>query len=68
VKLHYAPALGWVPTVRHWQVGGEWCPALSGGLVAELESYDLLDALATALAPVGHYGEPVWHARELVAA
>jgi hypothetical protein len=67
VVLHWAPALGWIPTVRHWQVGGEWCPALDGGLIAALESLDLLDRLA-AVTGVGHYGEPVWHARELAAA
>jgi hypothetical protein len=62
VVLHWAPALGWIPTIRHWQVGGKWCPALAGGEVAALESLDLLDALAAAVA-VADYGEPVWHAR-----
>ena len=67
IRLHWAPALGWVPTIKHRQVGGQWCPALAGGAVAELESMDLLDALAAAV-HVSDYGEPVWHARELVAA
>jgi hypothetical protein len=68
IALHYAPALGWIPTVRHWPVGpGEWCPVLGSGVLLELESLDLLDALA-ARTTLASYGEPVWHAREMAAA
>jgi len=63
IRLHWAPAMGWIPTIRHRQVGGEWCPALDGDLVAALESMDLLECLARVMS-VGQYAEPVWHARE----
>ena len=73
IRLHYAPALGWVPAIRHWQLAeGTWCPALDGDPFAGWASMDLLDALA-AVVNVGtvrlsQYEEPVWHARELVTA
>ncbi len=67
VRLDYAPALGWVPVIIHWQLAdGSWCPALSGGPAARLASLDLLDVLA-AMIPAGDYGEPEpWHCRELM--
>jgi hypothetical protein len=69
VRLDHAPALGWLPVIAHWQLAdGTWCPALSGDPAASRASWDLLDALAAAMAPVGHYGEPVWHRRQLSAA
>jgi hypothetical protein len=69
IRLHWAPALGWVPAIRHRQLpDGQWCPALGSYVLMAMESMDLLDALAAAMAPVGSYCEPVWHARELVAA
>lgn len=69
VRLDHAPALGWLPVVSHWPLGGgAWCPVLSGGPAARLASLDLLDALA-AVMPVADYGEPAaWHRRDLAAA
>jgi hypothetical protein len=64
--LDWAPALGWVPIIPHWQTEGGECPALHGGPATRLASLDLLDCLA-AVIPTADYGEPEpWHRRELV--
>jgi hypothetical protein len=61
-------AAGLVPYIRHWHdERGWWCPALSGGLAAEVASLDLLDALARVVL-VADYGEPVEHEFALDAA
>jgi hypothetical protein len=64
IRLDSAPLLGQIPVIVHYELpDGSWCPALSGGVAAELASMDLLAALAAVMVPLASYGEPVWHRR-----